>query len=318
MLNVNVFVAGMTSEGGGAIAFPVMTFAFRISPIIARDFSLMIQSAGMTCAALAILFMKVQLEWVTLVTASLGGVVGLVLGLHLIDPHLTAAQKKMGFVSIWFSFAFALFLLNCYRKRRTFNKIPELKIWKVLVLFVTGIVGGVFTSFAGNGLDICTFSVLTLLFRISEKVATPTSVVLMAISSMVGWFWRELIMQEISQESYDFFYICAGVVVIGAPLGSVLSSHFHRLVLAGLIYILDTITLVTAFIVVPQTPALIGVSVGIIVGGFLFFYMLTLIGNKLLEKISNEELTDDEEEKDGDVRIEIKDSTSCIEKEEIA
>ena len=36
-------IAGMTSEGGGAVAFPVMTLALGIAPSVARDFSLMIQ-----------------------------------------------------------------------------------------------------------------------------------------------------------------------------------------------------------------------------------------------------------------------------------
>ena len=36
----------MTSEGGGAVAFPVMTLALNIKPTVARDFSLMIQSCG--------------------------------------------------------------------------------------------------------------------------------------------------------------------------------------------------------------------------------------------------------------------------------
>ena len=36
----------MTSEGGGAVAFPVMTLALNIPPPVARDFSLMIQSCG--------------------------------------------------------------------------------------------------------------------------------------------------------------------------------------------------------------------------------------------------------------------------------
>ena len=36
----------MTSEGGGAVAFPVMTLALKVCPTVARDFSLMIQSCG--------------------------------------------------------------------------------------------------------------------------------------------------------------------------------------------------------------------------------------------------------------------------------
>jgi uncharacterized membrane protein YfcA len=39
-------VGGATSEGGGAIAFPVMTLALGITPSVARDFSIMIQSCG--------------------------------------------------------------------------------------------------------------------------------------------------------------------------------------------------------------------------------------------------------------------------------
>ena len=40
---VGAMIAGMTSEGGGAVAFPVMTLALGIKPAVARDFSLMIQ-----------------------------------------------------------------------------------------------------------------------------------------------------------------------------------------------------------------------------------------------------------------------------------
>jgi len=43
---IGSMVAGATSEGGGAVAFPVMTLALKIKPSIARDFSLMTQSCG--------------------------------------------------------------------------------------------------------------------------------------------------------------------------------------------------------------------------------------------------------------------------------
>jgi hypothetical protein len=50
-------VAGATSEGGASVAFPVMTLVFGIAPVVARDFSFMIQSVGMTCASFTILYM---------------------------------------------------------------------------------------------------------------------------------------------------------------------------------------------------------------------------------------------------------------------
>ena len=80
-------------------------------------------------------------------------------------------MKKMAFVSIWFSFAFALFLLNMYHKRKTYKSVPNFGFGKGIILVITGFIGGIFTAFAGSGLDICSFSILTLLFRVSEKVS---------------------------------------------------------------------------------------------------------------------------------------------------
>ncbi|XP_031560130.1 uncharacterized protein LOC116296266 isoform X2 [Actinia tenebrosa] len=294
-------IAGMTSEGGGAVAYPVMTLAFNIKPSVARDFSLMIQSCGMSAAAITIFFMKVRLEYASLIFCSLGGVAGMIFGLHVIDPVLTPPYKKMCFVCIWFTFAFALFLLNRYRKRTTYKTIPDFKIWKGIVLFLTGFVGGIFSSFAGSGLDICSFSVLTLLFRVTEKTATPTSVILMAGNTLVGFYWRHVMMDGgISKEAWEFMGVCVPIVVFGAPLGSVIGTHFHRLVLAALIYIIDTVALVSAFCLVPLTPWLIGTSVGIIVFGFIFFFIITKVGERLMMNINkrrtgNEELESCEE-----------------------
>lgn len=85
----------------------------------------------------------------------------------------------MIFVSVWGSFATSLWILNSEKKRRTFNSIPNFCLWKAQVLILSGFIGGIFTSFAGSGADICVFSVLTIFFRVSEKIATPTTVVLM-------------------------------------------------------------------------------------------------------------------------------------------
>ena len=211
----------MTSEGGGAIAFPVMTLAFSISPAIARDFSIMIQSVGMTAATFTIFWMRIQLEWCSIIYCSIGGTLGIVLGLEFVDPKLTPAQKKMGFVSIWFAFAFALFLLNRYHKRKTFRTIPEFKAWKAAVLLFTGFLGGVFSAVAGSGVNICSFSILTLFFRVSEKIATPTSVVLMAGNTVVGFYWRQVMMEAIHIDAYHYLAVCAPIVVLGAPIGNI-------------------------------------------------------------------------------------------------
>ena len=280
--------SGMTSEGGGSVAFPVLTLAFDIVPSIARDFSLMIQSCGMTAAAFTIFWMRVQLEWHSIIFCSIGGMIGMAIGLEFIDPNLSPPQKKIGFVSVWFSFTFALFLLNVYHKRKTYKFIPNITQWKLVVLFFTGLIGGIFSAISGSGVDICSFSVLTLLFRVSEKTATPTSVVLMAINTVVGFYWRQVMQQAISADAYYYLAVCVPIVVLGAPLGSVIGSHFHRQVLAGLNYVIDTLALVSAVMIVPMTAALWGASAGIIAFGFIFFGLVTYAGQKVMDGVEEE------------------------------
>ncbi len=71
-------------------------------------------------------------------------------------------------------------------------------------------------------------------------------------------------------------------------IGSVIGSHFHRQVLAALIYILDTVALISAFAIVKLNPTLIGASVGIIVFGFVFFGFLSYLGHRLMHSISDD------------------------------
>jgi len=280
-------VAGMTSEGGGAVAFPVMTLALHVTPAVARDFSIMIQTIGMCAASFTIFWMKIKMEFRSIIFCSIGAVFGLVFGMEVIDELLTAPAKKLGFVCIWFSFAFSLFLLNRDHKRKTFDAIPVFGVWQALVLLVAGFVGGIFSGVAGSGVDICSFSILTLLFRVSEKVATPTSIVLMAINTCVGFFWRETMQYGVEEDAWGYLKVCAPVVVVFAPLGSIIASHFHRQVLAWLVYILDTVALVTAFVLLwNKIDLVLGIVCGLLlVVGALVFFLISLAGKRYIAAV---------------------------------
>lgn len=66
------FIAGATAEGGAAVAFPVFTKALHIKPPIARTFGLMIQSVGMTMAAVVILARGIPILPKVILWVSLG------------------------------------------------------------------------------------------------------------------------------------------------------------------------------------------------------------------------------------------------------
>ncbi|KAI6172302.1 hypothetical protein M3Y98_00957700 [Aphelenchoides besseyi] len=308
-------VGGATSEGGGcsntiSVAFPVMTLLLNVPPIVARDFSLMIQSTGMAASSFTILWMRVKLEWSSIIFSGLGAAVSIILGLQFFDNILTPQQKKMMFVSIWFAFAMSLLILNLQRKRVTYHRIPQFNWWKAVLLFVTGMFGGILTAFTGSGVDICSFSMLTLLFRVrnysidlyfennstfslvylirrfqvSEKVATPTSIILMWMNSWVGFYWRQLIMTDISELAWEYFAVSVPVVVVVSPLGAFISSHLHRQVLAAFVYALETIAVI-GFLITGPPLTLIAAGAVIIVIGSLFFYAVSYVGARLSDSI---------------------------------
>ena len=47
-------------------------------------------------------------------------------------------------------------------------------------------------------------------------------------------------------EAWYYLAVCGQIVTFMAPFGALLSSHFHRQVLAAFIYVLDTVALVSA------------------------------------------------------------------------
>lgn len=323
-------VAGATSEGGAAVAFPVLTLAMGTLPSVARDFSYLIQSVGMTAAAFSIFWMRVKLEWMSIIYCSIGGAAGLILGLEEIAPRLTPPYSKMYFVSIWFAFAVSLYWVNYFYGGIVFDNIPhwekgvlwektlvedtgikqmpKLKVeinWKVLALLATGFLGGIFSSMSGSGLDICSFATLCLLFRVNERVATPTSVVLMAGNTLVASLYREFKMMAVSAEAYNLWLVCIPIVVIGAPIGAILSSHFHRTVFAVLIYIVDLVQFIGALVIIQpwltkaeggktNTPEhLTGSSAGILIAGVLMFTLLAFFGQMVLHLENDIETTED-------------------------
>ncbi|GMS82137.1 hypothetical protein PENTCL1PPCAC_4312, partial [Pristionchus entomophagus] len=275
-------VGGATAEGSGAIAFPVLTLAFKVPATTARDFAFMSQTIGMNSAAVTVLLMGILVEKHTLVLASIGGSLGTIVCLEFLDHRIDPDMKKMIFVSVFFSFAIALFILNWDKKRVTFDKIQNIDLKKAILLLVVGFVGGLLSGISGSGLDVFAFSVITLLFRVNEKVATPTTVSLAGINSAVGFFWRHQMQHAIQPLAWEYWAVCVPVVSIFAPLGSFFSSHFHRQTLAIFIYILETVAIVSAFAIIRPDLVLTIISISIIIVAFLFYYSLALFGRQFI------------------------------------
>ncbi|VBB29215.1 unnamed protein product [Acanthocheilonema viteae] len=122
---------------------------------------------------------------------------------------------------------------------------------------------------------------------------------------MVGFFWRQFMQNGIQQESWEYFSVCIPVVVIFAPIGSFLASYLHRLTLASFIYILQTIALISALIIIKPNWTLLLFTFGFISGSLIFYMVIARYGQKLmLQRIKASEMK--EKTNDGAIAIDLR------------
>ena len=162
--------------------------------------------------------------------------------------------------------------------------MPRFRRSDALLLLATGAAGGVISSITGSGLDIVTFSLLVLRFRITESVATPTSVVLMGLNAAVGFAWKSVAGGGMAAGAWDYWWVCVPIVVVGAPFGAWFIAQRSRLFVAGLLYVSIVAQFVGAMLIVPLTPVLIGFSAAVFLVGLVFFRWMAGHGVARLEK----------------------------------
>jgi len=275
------FIGGATSEGGGAVAFPVMTLVFHIKPAVARDFSLMIQSVGMVSAAILIIRNKIPIEKRAVIWGSLGGAVGIIICLQWLAPILPPLQSKLFFVSLWLSFGCALVWLHKINQSDTYSEIQHYTPQTSVIIFCVGIIGGMVSGIVGCGLDIVVFSLLVLSFRVNERVGTPSSVVMMASNTVIGLCFR-LITQTppIQPETFHYWLAAAPVVVIGAHLGARFIADKSINVIVGILLGSIIVQYIGAMLILPITPKLALFSLAVFMGGGILFGTMILLGKK--------------------------------------
>ncbi len=232
------FIAGASPEGSAAVAYPIFTLILKIQPAIARNFAFAIQSIGMTSASLLIIGMKLKVDWNYIIFVTIGGVIGLFLGTYYVVPLISPVQAKLFFVSLWLSFGIALWLQNRKPQREVFESIQNFKNSDKGRLIIFGLIGGIISSIFGTGINIFTFCLMTIYYRVSEKVATPSSVIIMTIETILGLFIHTQLINDFQPEAFEIWLACVPFVAIFAPLGAFVISKMPRQGIAKLLYII--------------------------------------------------------------------------------
>ena len=275
------FIAGASAEGGGAVAFPVMTLIFKIPAEVARNFGLAIQSLGMTMASLLIFLRGIKVEHKYLWLTSAGGALGIFLGTWYLVPIIPGPFAKMLFVTFWLSFGLVLYYVNEIYKRHTVDELPHFSNFEKFTIVIVGIIGGMLSSLLGSGLDIFSFSYVTMRYHLSEKVATPTSVVIMGLNTVIGFFIHYFIIKDFGTEEFNYWLVCIPVVIFGAPVGAYFINNKTRGFISKFLYLIILVQFVSALFIIKPVGTLLYFSIFVFVFGIFFFFGFALLSRKI-------------------------------------
>ncbi len=215
---LGAFVAGLTPEGGGAVAFPVLSVFFSIDRIVARDFSLMIQCIGMTSASIYILTNRAnQLRaYKPLLVFIPVTFVGFVIGMRTLQGIPVFIIQAL-FLSLITTFAYA-YWRSSHRGGEPLLVVRDgsdrLRLGAILLL------GGMCASLFGTGADIILYTLLVTRFGMREKVATHLSIMLMASMSILGFAYRGWVDEGLSGYQIQTWLCAYPVVLLMAPFGT--------------------------------------------------------------------------------------------------
>lgn len=221
------YVAGSTPMGGGTVGFPVLVLLMDMPAALGRDFSFAVQSVGMTSASIYIFCSRQPLEWPMLRAAMIGAAIGTPLGILFVAPLASDLFIKLLFASIWCSFG----ILHLQRIREITSYVgmtPHNLAFDNRAGIIVGFFGALtITSITGVGIDMMLYMVLVLLCHADLRIAIPSSVVLMAFTSLIG-IAVKFLFGTVQVGTWENWLSAAPVVAIGAPFGALVVSKIGR------------------------------------------------------------------------------------------
>jgi uncharacterized membrane protein YfcA len=225
MMVGGAFVAGFTPEGGGAVAFPVLSVFLKVDRVLARDFAMMIQSVGMTSASFFILTQRQtrRSDYRPLFGFIPAAWVGTALGFLFLQQIPVYIIQAM-FLSLSATFVITYYLSDHRGTKETVDIGSKLDIFYLGLVLV---IGGMISSLFGTGADVVLYLLLITHFNMTAKKATRISIVLQAAISIFGYSYRAFVDHGLTPYQYRTWLCAFPVVLFMAPFGVYILSRLH-------------------------------------------------------------------------------------------
>ena len=218
---------GLIGGGGSILAVPVLAYLFSINEKAATAYSLFIVGASALVGGWK-QHLKGFVDWRTALVFGIPAIVGVTVVRHYIVPAMPDVlfqiedfqfTRRMAMFGL-----FAVLMIpaaySMLKKEKNLIKTGDVAYNYPLILLEGLIVGGI-TGMIGAGGGFLIIPALVILANVEMKVAVGTSLVIIAIKSLMGFFLGDAMTMEID---WNFLALFTGLSFIGIFIGSYLSN----------------------------------------------------------------------------------------------
>ncbi|MCB9185394.1 MAG: sulfite exporter TauE/SafE family protein [Flavobacteriales bacterium] len=218
---------GLLGGGGSILTVPVLVYLMGINPVISTGYSLFIVGLSSLFGAYSY-FKKDQVDLRTAAVFGVPSIIAVYLSRKVLVPAIPAEiftlddfifTKNMAIMVLFAVLMIGASYSMIKGRKDTEETSGEIKYNYPLIL-IEGIVVGTLTGLVGAGGGFLIIPALVLFSGLSMKMAVGTSLLIIAVKSLIG-FLGDVQNHEID---WTFLMIFAALAIIGIFLGSKLSN----------------------------------------------------------------------------------------------
>lgn len=218
-------VMGIIGGGGSILGVPIFVYLFDMNAVTATTLSLFV--VGVASAVGAISNAKEgNVDFKTVLLFGIPSVFSIIFVRKIILPHLPENLINLGnihiekhtFILVMFAILMlfsSLKMIFGNRKIETISQNPQYPL-----LITQGIAVGMITGMIGAGGGFLIVPALVMLLNLDMKKAIGTSMFIISMNSLLGFFSSE----KISKINWEFLLIFTAITVIGMFLGILISK----------------------------------------------------------------------------------------------
>ncbi|GAA4275474.1 sulfite exporter TauE/SafE family protein [Aquimarina mytili] len=223
-------VLGLIGGGGSILTVPVFVYLMYINPITATAYSLFVVGVS----ALVGTFTNLRKGLVDLRTALVFATPALI-AVYIARKYLVPAipndlftvqgfmiTKNIG-IMIFFSVIMVLASISMIKNNKNDIETKTEKVYNYPLILIEGFVVGILTGIVGAGGGFLIIPALVLLAKLPMKKAVATSLLIIAIKSLIGFIGD---IQNLEIE-WSFLLMFTAISVIGIFIGMFLSNYIE-------------------------------------------------------------------------------------------